>query len=319
MKGLDLIGRIRRTIQSRRRHRCTHDMLNGNPLRFYDNPEKYLRMVYASCYGRYPNFKQPEDINQQLMALSLEAYRDPIQHQLRVQCADKHLVREYIKNKGLEDILIPSYGVFDSFDEIDFDKLPNQFVIQSNFGCGHIWICKDKASADLEKWRKQFNEWMAMEHFALETGEWQYGEMPHKLVITKYLDSLGTISVNDYQFHCFNGQVYGCFAAYDRIPNVPHGVQFDHYDIDWKLTEGIRPGWHPNQREIPKPKCYDRMLDVCRILSKDFPYCRVDLYEVEGKVLFGELTFTPQANLMNYYHDEMLVDMLDFYKKTLNK
>lgn len=319
MKSLDLIGRIRRTIESKRRHRCTHDMLYGNPLRFYDNPEKYLRMVYASCYGRYPNFKQPEDINQQLMVLSLEAFRDPVQHKLRVQCADKDAVRDYVKSKGLEDILIPSYGIYDSFDEIDFDKLPNQFVIQTNFGCSQIWICKDKASADFDKWHKQFDEWMAMKHFGLETGEWQYGEMPHKLVVSKYLDSLGEISVNDYKFHCFNGQVYGCFAAYDRIPNVAHGVQFDHYDIDWHLTDGIRPGWHPKRREIPKPKCYERMLEVCSILSRDFPYVRVDLYEVEGEVLFGELTFTPQANLMNYYQDEMLIDMLDFYKNTLNK
>lgn len=319
MKSLDLIGRIRRTIECKRRHRCTHDMLNGNPLRFYDNPEKYLRMVYASCYGRYPNFKQPEDINQQLMVLSLEAYKDPVQHQLRVQCADKDAVRDYVKSKGLEDILIPSYGVFDSFDEIDFSKLPNQFVIQTNFGCGHIWICRDKQSEDIEKWHKQFDEWMAIQHICLDTGEWQYSEMPHKLVVSKYLDSLGAISVNDYKFHCFNGQVYGCFAAYDRIPNVAHGVQFDHYDRDWHLTDGIRPGWHPKRREIPKPKCYDRMLEVSRILSKDFPYCRVDLYEVDGKVLFGELTFTPQANIMNYYQDETLVDMLDFYKKTLKK
>ena len=316
MKGLDLIGRIRRSIQTQVRHRNVHSMQTCNPEIFYENPERYLRMVYASCYGRYPNFKQPEDMNQQLMVLSLEALRDPVQHKLRVQCADKYLVREYIKNKGLEGILIPSYGVFDSFDEIDFDKLPNQFVIQTNFGCGHIWICKDKKNelSNLEKWHKQFDEWMAIEHFGLRTGEWQYGEMPHKLVITKYLDSLGAISVNDYKFHCFHGQVYGCFAAYDRVVYGGHSVQFDHYDIDWKLTDGIRPAWHPKRREIPKPKCYDRMLEVSRILSKDFPYCRVDLYEVEGKVLFGELTFTPQANLLNYYTDETLVDMLNSYK-----
>lgn len=319
MKRLDLIGRIRRTIQCRIRHHCTHDMLQGNPKRFDDNPEKYLRMVYAACYGRFPNLKQPEDINQQLMALSLEALRDPKQHQLRVQCADKYLVRDYVKSKGLEDILIPSYGIYDSFDEIDFDKLPNQFVIQTNFASGHIWICRDKTSEDIEAWRKQFAEWMSVNDFGLMTGEWQYREMQHKLVVTKYLDSLGEISVNDYKFHCFNGQVFGCFAAYDRIPNVDHGVQFDHYDIDWKLTDGIRPAWHPMRREIPKPKCYDRMLEVSRILSKDFPYVRVDLYEVDGKVLFGELTFTPQANIMNYYQDETLVNMLDFYKKTLNK
>lgn len=276
----------------------------------------YLAMFYENWVGKRLNFEHPRDFNHQLMKLSLEAYNNPIQHHLRVQCADKFLVREYVKSKGLEDILIPSFGVYDSFDEIDLDKLPNQFVIQTNFGCGHIWICKDKKSADIEKWRKQFNEWMAIKDFGWRTGEWQYNEIPHKLVITQYLDSLGAISVNDYKFHCMHGQVYGCLAAYDRIPNTDHDVQFDHYDINWELTDGIRPGWHPKQREIPKPKCYERMMEVCRILSKDFPYVRVDLYEVDGKVLIGELTLTPQGNVLSYYTEETLVDMLKFYEST---
>lgn len=319
MKNLDLLGRIRRTIQSKIRHYNIDKMQTIDPLKFYDNPKKHLGMVYAAIYGRYPNFRHPEDINQQLMAFSLEALNDPIQHQLRVQCADKYRVRDYVKSKGLEDILIPSYGEFDSFDEIDFDNLPNQFVVQYNFGCGQIWICRDKQSEDIEKWRKQFHEWNKVQNEGLDTGEWHYAEIPHKIIVTKYLDSLGAISVNDYKFQCFNGQVYGCFAAYDRMVGVYHGVQFDHYDIDWKLTDGILPSYHPKRREIPKPKHYQRMLEVCRILSKDFPYVRVDLYEADDKVYFGELTFTPQANIMNYYHDDMLVDMLVFYKKTLMK
>lgn len=277
----------------------------------------YLSMFYENWTGKRLNLRHPEDINHQLMLLSLDAYKDPVQHKLRVQCADKYLVREYIKSKGLEDILIPSYGVFDSFSEIDFDKLPNQFVIQTNFGCGHIWICKDKKKelADIEKWHKQFDEWMAMKDFGWPTGEWQYNEIPHKLVITKYLDSLGAISVNDYKFHCMHGQVYGCLVVYDRSIGE-HSYQLDHYDIDWHLTDGILPSYHPKQREIPKPKHYQRMLEISRILSKDFPYVRVDLYEVDGNVLFGELTFTPQGNVLSYYTDERLLDMFNFYECT---
>lgn len=276
----------------------------------------HLAMVYENWLGKRLNFRHPKDINEQLMKLSLEAYKDPIQHKLRVQCADKYRVREYVKSKGLEDILIPCYGVYDSFAEIDFDTLPNQFVIQTNFGCGHIWICKDKKSADFEKWHQQFDEWMAIEDFGWRTGEWQYDEISHMLVITKYLDSLGAISVNDYKFQCFNGKVYGCFVAYDRVVGGSHNVQFDHYDIDWHLTDGIFQFYHPKRRPIQKPLRYDRMIEVAQILSKDFPYCRVDLYEVDGQVLFGELTFTPQGNVMNYYTDEMLKDMLRFYNET---
>ena len=282
-------------------------------------PKTHMKMFYENWLGKRLNLCHPQDMNHQLMKLSLEAYKDPIQHKLRVQCADKYRVREYVTSKGLEDILIPLYGVFDSFDQIDFDKLPNQFVVQYNFGCGQIWICKDKKSADIEKWRKQFKEWDMIEGEGLQTGEWHYAEIPHKIVITKYLDSLGAISVNDYKFHCMYGQVYGCFAAYDRMVGVEHGVQFDHYDIDWHLTDGIRPAWHPKRRDILKPQCYKRMLEIAQILSEDFPYCRVDLYEIEGRVYFGELTFTPQGNIMNYYTDDTLVDMLKFYQKTSNE
>lgn len=280
----------------------------------------HMAMFYEGWVGKRLNLRHPENINQQLMKLSLEAYKDPIQHKLRVQCADKYRVREYVRSKGLEEILIPSYGVFNSFDEIDFNKLPNQFVIQSNFGCGHIWICKDKKKeiVDIQKWRNRFNEWMAIPDFGLSSSEWQYSEIPHKLVITKYLDSFGAISVNDFKFHCFNGDIYGCLVVYDRSIGE-HCYQLDHYDIDWNLTDGIRPGWHPKRREIPKPKCYNRMLEIAQMLSRDFPYCRVDLYEIDGQVLFGELTFTPQGNVMNYYTDEMLQDMLHFFNETKQK
>ena len=276
----------------------------------------YLSMFYENWMGKRLNMRHPEDTNHQLMRLSLEAYKDPTQHQLRVQCADKYMVREYVKSKGLEDILIPCYGVYDSFEEIDFYKLPNQFVIQTNFGCGHIWICKDKKKelSNLVKWHKQFDEWMAIKDFGWETGEWQYAEIHHKLVITKYLDSLGALSMTDYKFHCFHGQVYGCLVVYDRGIKSTYGIQLDHYDTDWNLTEEIHASWHPQRREIAKPKSYNRMLDVARTLSADFPYCRVDLYDVDGHVLFGELTFTPHGNVLNYYTDEALVKILDFYK-----
>ncbi len=303
------------------RRKIIRPILNNEKLSYFLSKHclrTYMAMFYESWIGKRLHLCHPQNINDQLMVLSLEAKRDPIQHHFRVQCADKYLVREYVKSKGLEDILIPSFGVFDSFDEIDFSKLPDQFVIQTNFGCGHIWICKDKKRelADIEKWHKQFNEWMAIKNFGWQTGEWQYAEIPHKLIITKYLDSLGSISVNDYKFQCFNGQVYGSLVAYDRVLDGVTGAQFDHYDINWNQTECIPMLWHPQRREIPEPKSYKRMLEIAHTLSNDFPYCRVDLYEVDGKVYFGELTFTPHGNVMNYYIDETLVDMLKFYRKT---
>lgn len=276
----------------------------------------FLSMFYENWVGRMLNFSHPEDVNQLLMRLSIDAYEDPAQHSLRVRCADKYLVREYVASKGLDDILIPSYGAYGNFDEIDFDKLPNRFVIQTNFGCGQIWICKDKKAADLTVWRKQFDDWMAIEDFGWKTGEWQYNEIPHKLVVTKYLDGLGSTPVIDYKFHCFNGSIYGCLVVYDRVLSGVHSMQLDHYNSEWNRTDSIIESYHPKRRQIDKPNCYEQMIEIAKSLSKDFPYCRVDLYEVEGKVYFGELTFTPQGNVMSYYTGEALADMLHYYQST---
>ena len=279
---------------------------------YYILPEKdYLKLRYYLTMGKKLDLKHPKTMNEKLQWLKLHD-RNPLYSVL----VDKYEVKDYVRQQIGGEYVIPVYGVWEHFDDIDFEKLPNQFVVQYNFGCGQIWICKDKDSANIAEWRRQFNEWDSVEEEGMQTGEWHYAEIPHKIVISMYLNSLGTISVNDYKFHCMHGQVYGCFAAYDRVVGVNHGVQFDHYDIDWNLTDAIRPEWHPKRRLIAKPVCYERMLEVCRILSKDFPYVRVDLYEVEGQVLFGELTFTPQGNVLNYYTDETLVDMLNFYQAT---
>lgn len=275
----------------------------------------YLCLYYENMTGKRLNMSHPRNINERLMALSLAAYKDPIQHQLRVQCADKYRVREYVKSKGLEDILIPFYGEYDSFDEIDFDKLPNQFVIQTNFGSGQIWICKDKTSADIEKWHKQFDEWMAIKDFGWRTGEWQYNEIPHKLVITKYLDSLGAMSINDYKFHCINGHIYACLVGYDRDIEH-HQVQLDLYDTDWNLMDGIHVYKHPHQKPIPKPKSLSKMLKIAETLSASSKYVRVDLYEIGGDVMFGEMTFTPSANIMFSHTNERLIDMEQFFEST---
>ena len=270
--------------------------------------KQYAKALYYANFGKKLDLNNPVTYNQKLMWRKLYDH-NPIYPTM----VDKFAVREYVREVIGGQYLIPLIEAWDSFDEIDFYKLPNQFVIQTNFGCGHIWICKDKKSADIEIWHKQFDEWMAIKDFGWESGEWQYAEMPHKLVITKYLDSLGALSVTDYKFHCFHGQVYGCLVVYDRGIKSTYGIQLDHYDTDWNLTEEILDSWHPQRREIEKPKSYDRMLEVARTLSADFPYCRVDLYDVDGHVLFGELTFTPHGNVLNYYTDEALVKMLDFY------
>lgn len=318
MKKLDLIGRVRRTIACQKRHWYRRQWLKLQPQDFYDNPERVTALWYASREGRMPNFKKPTDFNERLMAINLAAYSDDTQRQLRIIGADKYAVREFVKSKGYEDILVECYGVYDNFDEIDFDALPNQFVIKTTNASGQNYICLDKSTLNLPSLRKQFVEWMSQsQDFGLTTGEWHYSLIKPRIIIEKYMSMLGeNMSLVDYKFHCIHGHVYGEYVCYDR-DNTPgsHTVNYDHYDADWNLTNGVLPEFHPTQRLLPKPKRFEKMKSIAVALSQDFQYVRVDFYNVDGKIYFGEMTFTPMGNYLPYTH-ERLVDMEKYFEST---
>ena len=157
----------------------------------------------------------------------------------------------------------------------------------------------------------EFNGWLRDREFGLTTGEWQYSLIEPRILIEKYLENLGETMLIDYKFNCIYGEPFSCFVGYNRNPDDPHGkVCFDDYDMDWNRTERIKPDWHENRRLIPKPQCWDEMVKMAKVLSGDFEYVRVDMYEVEGKIIFGELTFTPQGCVQEFYTDEALKEML---------
>lgn len=316
MRNLDLLGRTQRTIRCQMRKYYNKKWRAVKPQDFYANPERVTALWYAAREGRMPNFAHPTDFNEQLMAINLRAYRNEYQRQLRIVGADKYAVRQYVADKGYADILNECYGVWDSFDEIDFDKLPNQFVLKLTNGSGCNCICKDKSQFDKALWKKQFDEWTAeMDEFGLTTGEWHYSQIKSRIIAEKYLTTLGEdISIIDYKFHCVNHQVYGEYICYDRIPGT-HSVNYDHYDADWNLTDGVMPAFHPTQRPIARPKTFEKMKEIAVALSEDLEYVRVDLYEIDGKILFGELTYTPMGNYLPYTHKQ-LVDMERFFEKT---
>lgn len=318
MKGLDLIGRIRRTIASKTRayYRKQWEILQ--PQDFYNDPERVHRIWYMFREGRRPNFENPTEFNERLMALNLKNYRDDKIRKLIIQCADKYAVREFVEKKGFGDILVECYGVYDKFDDIDFEKLPNQFVMKTTNASGQNYICLDKSKMNKSAVKKQFEEWMrGTNDFGLTTGEWHYSQMKPRIIIEKYLSILGDDSLVDYKFHCINHQVYGEYVCYDRVVNT-HIVNYDHYDADWNLTDGVLPNFHPTQRLLPKPQNFGKMKDIAVALSSEFEYVRVDMYDIEGKIYFGEMTFTPMGNYLPY-RKSLLEDMERFYKTTKNQ
>lgn len=273
-------------------------------------------VVFAESRRRYYwttfkklHYSHPRDINEKLMWLTRYC-QDP----LKSKCADKYLVRDYVANKGYGDTLIPLLGVWEKASDIDFSSLPDRFVLKCNHGSGWNIICKDKSALDVDAAKSKLDDWLGMDYGAL-LQEIHYSKIKPLIIGEKYLDELAG-DVVDYKFHCSRGKVHSCFVAYGRDTEDPHIVNYDHYDIDWNRTDAIKESFRPNRRLLPKPQSYNNMLEMASELSKDFDYVRVDLYDNNGKVLFGELTFTPYSGIQTFYKQNMLDELGDFVKLT---
>lgn len=270
-------------------------------------PRLYLSYYYRNWVGFFPDYKHPRDFCEKLLLYGLKNKNNPLFR----QCADKAAVRDYVAAKGYADILNEVYGVYDTVEEMPFDTLPNQFVLKITNASGYNIICTDKTKLDIEKIKDQLKKWLVeSDGFGFESGEWQYAYTKPRILAEKYLSNLGEASLVDYKFNCFRGKVYSCFIAYNRSMDDPHGdVCFDLYDKDFNLTEAVKPIWHKKRKVYPKPKTYAQMLEIASKLSEDFDYVRVDLYEIEDRVLFGELTFAPNGYVPDYYEQWMLNEL----------
>lgn len=275
------------------------------------NLKLFLWSFYYKWVGRFLNYEAPEDFNQWLLLQSLNNSRSPEMRRLVPLCVDKYAVRDYISRKGYADTLNDLIGVYERVEDVDFEALPDAFVMKMNNASGRNYICADKSKCDWEQVKKQFAAWLTDREFGWTTGEWQYSLIEPRIVVEKYLENLGETSLIDYKFNCVNGKVISCFVGYNRNPEDPHGeVSYDDYDLEWNRTEAIKEDWHPTRKLLKKPELFDRMIQMAEECTKGLPYCRFDVYEVDGKILFGEMTFTPQGCVLEFYKDEWLREML---------
>lgn len=255
------------------------------------------KLLYFTRIKKFPNLKKPKNFNEKTTWLKLYEYSN---NELVINGADKYMVRHYLSSKNLNNILNDLYGVYDSFDEIDFDKLPNQFVIKCNHGCAYNIICEDKSKFNKEEAKVKINKWLK-EKYGKATTEMHYTKINPKIIIEKYLcDTNGKMPV-DYKFYCLNGQVVGVLICTERKFNS-HIMHQNYYDINFKELFYIKEEYR-SKNKITKPKNFDKMVEYAKILSKDFPFVRVDFYNDNGKIIFGELTFTPACCCNNKYSD----------------
>lgn len=270
-----------------------------------DLPE-LLKKWYKKRTGRELNLENPKSFNEKIQWLKLYD-NSP----LKTKLADKYLVREWIKENLGEEYLIPLLGVYDSFDEIDFDKLPDKFVLKANHGCAWNIIVKDKQKFDKKKAKKKFDKWMKR-NYALKAGfEMQYKDIPPKIVAEAFIqDSKGEL--NDYKVLCFNGEPKFIWIDQGRFSNRTENI----YDTKWNLQPFLLT-YENSKEEVPPPKNLETMIEFARKLSKDFALVRVDFYNVDGKIYFGEMTFTSASGVDVFKpaeYDLKLGEMLELPK-----
>jgi hypothetical protein len=258
-----------------------------------------IKLQYRMKTGRKLDLENPQRYTEKLQWYKLY-YRDP----RMADCADKYLVRSYVESKGLGNILNELYGVYDSFEEINFEKLPEQFVLKGTNGASGIGIeiCKDKTELDYTALKKETAKWLRVR----KNGggrEWVYYVHKPRLIAEKYLSpGEGENSLVDYKFFCFHGKPYCLYVMNERF--TPGGVRQNILDLDFHVMPYMRVKIEPVRTELKKPENFDQMIEYAKILSEDFPYVRVDLYDIDGKIYFGEMTFFPESGYYDFKPDE---------------
>lgn len=255
------------------------------------HPKWLADKMYKKNFGRSINWMHPSEMNEKIRWMQFNT--DTTEWTL---LADKYRVREYLKHKGYEEILVPILGVWEDARDIDFSKLPDCFVIKTNHGSGDVFIIKDKTKIELEDIRKKIQYYLK-QPFGYEAAETHYLSIKPCILAEEMLaeDNPLSSSMVDYKFYCIKGEPYCCAVFYDRDP-VTHHTNSTFYDMAWKRHDEWRaPHITSEPKDIPRPLNLDRMIQACHDLAGHLPFVRLDFYETNGKLYFGEFTFTPAA------------------------
>lgn len=256
----------------------------------------YLKLLFRRRMGKKLNLKNPITFNEKLQWLKLYD-RNPEYTKM----VDKYKVREYIANTIGEQYLVPLLGVYNNFDEIDFSKLPNQFVLKCTHDSGGLVICKDKDNFDIKQAKKKINNSLEQNYY-YRAREWPYKNVAPKVICEKYMEEKSGIDLKDFKFMCFNGVVKCIFVCSNR--NSENGLNIDIYDENWDLMPFGRPQYPNSGIKIEKPMNFEKMIKISEKLSENIPFLRVDFYEINGNLFFGELTLYPGAGFEKFQPEE---------------
>lgn len=252
----------------------------------------FLKMIFPLRVGYKLNLENPKTFNEKLQWLKLYN-RKPIMTIM----VDKIEAKKYVANIIGEKYIIPTLGVHNSFEEINFDALPEQFVLKCTHDSGGLVICKDKSSFNIEAAKRIINKSLNY-NFYHKLKEWPYKNVTPRIIVEQYMEDESGYELKDYKFFCFDGEPKALFIAADRCVENEE-TKFNFYDINFNLlpfTSG-----HPNSNKpIEKPKSFELMKELATKLSKGMPHVRIDFYDIYGKVYFGEMTFYHNSGLVPF-------------------
>lgn len=266
-------------------------------LYYYCCPDKiYLNKKFKEVFGRDINWKNPTTFNEKLQWLKIYD-RNPLYTQL----VDKYEVRKYIAEKIGKQYLIPCLGVWDRFEDINFDGLPNQFVLKCTHDSNSVIVCKNKREFDMNLARIKLNSHLKR-NFYYNAREWPYKNVKPRIIAEQYMEDEKTHELRDYKIFAFQGVVRALFIASDR-QNSNEQVKFDFFDSEFNHLD-IKQG-HPNSEILPeRPANLQEMIRLSEEVSKDFPEVRIDFYECNGKTYFGEITFFHHSGFVAFDPNE---------------
>lgn len=279
-----------------------YDILKGGLLNLLSD-KTFIKLKYHRRLNKWPDLKNPKTFNEKMQWLKLNDRKDRY-----AKMADKYEAKLYMKDFVDEKYLVPSYGVWDRFEDIDFENLPDKFVLKTTHDCGGVLICEDKENFDYAR-AKDFLESHMAENYYYRGREWVYKDIKPRIMAEKLLDLGAEEEIKDYKVFCFNGKAKYVLVCSDRQSDLKETF----FDTNWNQAPFKRPSLKTDKNE-KRPKNLEKMIEIAELLSKDMYFLRVDFYDIKEGLLIGELTFYPASGFAPFEPEEWdkkLGDMID--------
>ena len=275
--------------------------------------EKHIKIEYKNIFGKDLNLENPQTFNEKLQWLKLNDRKD-----IYTTMVDKYESKKYVADLIGEEYIIPTLGIYDKFEDINFKDLPNQFVIKCTHDSGGLSICRDKRTFNIKEAKKKIEKSLKINFYRYHR-EWPYKNVKPRIIVEKYMEDTYNkeeVGLIDYKFYCFNGEPEYLYVSQGLENHLTARITF--FDKNFNKAKFRRNDYRAYDGDIKKPINFEKMKELARVLSKNMTFLRVDFYDLWGKIYFSELTFSPCGGLMIFEpneYDKKLGDLIKLPQK----